>query len=383
MKPVVILGTGLAGYTLAREFRKLDPTRELVLITHDDGAFYSKPMLSNALAKNKTAAELLQQTAAQMAETLQAEIVTHTVIDRIDIDAQKISAGKSEWAYGQLVLALGASQIKLPIEGDGAADTLSVNTLTDYGQFREKLAGCGRVAVMGPGLIGCEFANDLANGGIGVDVIGPDKHPLQHLMPEPAGRALQAALSQLEVNWHLETTVTRIEKQATGYRLTLGNGDTVQADLVLSAAGLKPNTGLAIQAGIHCNRGIVVDKALVTSSPGVFAFGDCAEIEGLVLPYVLPIMHAARTLAKTLAGQAAVLALPAMPVGVKTPAHPIVVSPAAPGAEGDWQCEEQADGGQVALFKSAEGELLGFALTGMAAIKQKVALQKQLPPVLA
>ena len=383
MDAIVILGTGLAGYTLAREFRKLDQDRQLILITNDDGAFYSKPMLSNALAKDKTAQALVQQTASQMAETLNAEIITHTVIDNINLEQRCVSSGDKQWPYAQLVLAVGASQITLAISGSGAKDILSVNTLEDYAVFRDQLHNCKKVAVMGPGLIGCEFANDLANAGIAVDVIGPDKHPLQHLMPEPAGRALQHALSQMSVEWYLQDTVQSVEKTGNTYQLSLSSGTTLDADLVLSAAGLRPNTTLAADAGIKTNRGIITDRALVTSAPGVFSFGDCAEIDGLVMPYVLPIMHAARTLAKTLAGDAAILSLPAMPVGVKTPAHPIVVSPAAPGTLGDWHCETQEDGGQIALFKSPAGELLGFALTGAIASKQKMALQKLLPAVLA
>lgn len=382
LEAVVILGTGLAGYTLAREFRKLDPSRKLVLITQDDGAFYSKPMLSNALAKNKTAQALVQQSADQMAKTLCAEIVTETTISHIDVAARTVHSSKRNWSYGQLVFAVGASQITLPLEGEGAPDVLSVNTLEDYSLFRENLDGCRSVAVMGPGLIGCEFANDLANAGIAVDVIGPDNHPLQHLMPEPAGRALQTALSEINVQWHLQDTVSLISKQSDGYQLQCKSGKTLSADLVLSAAGLRPNTSLASNSGIQTARGIVTDKALVTSEPGVFALGDCAEIEGLVMPYVLPIMHAARTLAQTLSGNASVLSLPAMPVGVKTPAHPIVVSPAAPGANGEWHCEAQQDGGQIALFKAPDDSLLGFALTGTQAVKQKIPLQKQLPPVL-
>lgn len=382
MDAIVILGTGLAGYTLAREFRKLDQDRPLVLITNDDGAFYSKPMLSNALAKNKSAAGLVQQTAEQMAQTLDAEVVTHTVIDAIDLQARQVRSGERHWQYEQLVLALGASQVRLPLDGDAADDVLSVNTLEDYGLFRDKLEGCQRVAIMGPGLIGCEFANDLVNADIQVDVIGPDQHPLQLLMPEPAGRALQAALSEKGVQWHLQDTVARVDRAERGFTLGLNSGASLATDLVLSAAGLRPNTALAAAAGLQVNRGIVVDRALACSAPGVFALGDCAEIAGLVMPYVLPIMHATRCLAQTLAGSAATLSLPAMPVGVKTPAHPIVVSPAAPGAEGAWRCEAQEDGGQIARFESETGQLLGFALTGAGAVKQKMALAKELPPVL-
>lgn len=202
-------------------------------------------------------------------------------------------------------------------------------------------------------------------------------------MPEPAGRALQSALESIGAHFHLETVVTSVDHDNGAYRLDLNNGVKITADLVLSAAGLIPNTALAKDAGIATNRGIVVDRCLRTSAANVYALGDCVEIESQVMPYVMPIMYTARALAATLTGTPTEVTLPAMPVAVKTPVHPVVVSPPAPNATGSWHCEVLDDGGVKALFKSDDDALLGIALTGASAVKQKVILQRELPPVMA
>ena len=144
--------------------------------------------------------------------------------------------------------------------------------------------------------------------------------------------------------------------------------------------GLKPRLDLAKAAGLQVNVGIVVNRELETSAKNVFAIGDCAEVDGLVLPYVMPIMQAARALAPTLTGQTTALSYPAMPVMVKTPALPTVVSPPAKGASGQWKTT-MVDGGVEARFESPEGKLLGFALMG-SATSQRAALTKELPPIL-
>jgi rubredoxin---NAD+ reductase len=153
------------------------------------------------------------------------------------------------------------------------------------------------------------------------------------------------------------------------------------ADVVLSAIGLKPRITLARAAGLKTNRGIVVSRNLDASAPDVYALGDCAEVEGLVLPFVMPIMHAARALAATLSGKPTAVVYPAMPVLVKTPACPTIVSPPPAGAAGSWSITAD-DESVKSLFLGADGKLLGFALNGKAAA-ERGALTQQLPPVIA
>lgn len=381
MSGVVIVGSGLAAYTLAKELRKLAPDSPLRIITADDGAFYSKPMLSNALAKGKTAETLATASVAQMAEQLNAAITPHTSVTAIDTTARAVVTADETIPYDNLVLCTGAQQISPPLEGDGADAVLSVNGLADYAVFRNALATATRVAILGPGLIGCEFANDLVAAGKQVTVIGPDAAPLGRLMPAAAGLSLQLALEKAGVEWRLGVTAARVQRRPAGFAITLADGAVVEADCVLSAIGLRPNLTLAKQAGLSTARGIVVDRQLQTSVPGVYALGDCAEIAELVLPFVMPIMHGARALAQTLAGRPTAVSYPAMPVVVKTPACPVVVSPPLPGAEGQWEITPM-EGGVRALYRAADGRLLGMALTGHAAAERQQ-WSKDLPAVLA
>lgn len=380
MPPLIIIGSGLAGYNLAREFRKLDKLRPVTILTRDDGEFYSKPMLSNALAKQKTPAQLVMTAAADMAKELQADIRTRCEVTHLDTAGHRVQlAGGDTLEFGQCVLAVGARPIRLPIAGNAAGSILQVNNLHDYAVFRAALAGKTRVAIIGPGLIGCEFANDLLSAGIAVHVIGPDHHPLGRLLPPAVGQAVQHALQQAGVHWHLQTTVNSVDTVADGLQITLANGEQVTVDMVLSAVGLQADTALANNAGLKTNRGMVVNRLLQTSDADIYALGDCAEVEGLVLPYVLPLMQCARALAKTLAGETTPVSYPPMPVLVKTPACPLVVSPPPAGASGGWQIESRSDG-IAALYKSGES-LLGFALSG-SATADKAALTKLLPPLL-
>jgi rubredoxin---NAD+ reductase len=379
--PIVIVGSGLAGFAVAREFRKLDRETPMTLITREEGYFYSKPMLSTAFTNAKAADQLISTTAAAIAEQLGLHLLPATEVQSINPGQHLLTTTQGEVPYAQLVLALGADPIRPALAGNAAHQVLSVNDLNDYAEFRVRMQDHSRVAILGAGLIGCEFANDLLSANHSVHVIDMAPLPLGRLIPQAAGKAMQAGLAAAGVKWHLGTTVESVNTSADGLTLALANGTTIQADIVLSAIGLRPRIALAQACGIAVNRGIVVNRYLETSAPNVYALGDCAEVEGLVLPYVMPIMQAARALAPTLAGTKTELSYPAMPVVVKTPAMPTVVSPPAANAVGDWKITE-LDSGIDARFEDQSGNLLGFALMGQA-VSQKAALTKLLPPVLA
>jgi rubredoxin-NAD+ reductase len=376
--PIVIVGTGLAGYTTARELRKLDAATPLELITADAGHFYSKPMISNALGRGQEPMDLPMGDAAKMAADLSARIRTHARVEAIDRVAGRLHLNGEAVAYSRLVLALGADPVRLALAGDADAP-ISVNDLYDYVGFREAIAGRHRVVVLGAGLIGCEFANDLLSAGYEVEVVELFDYALGRLVPREAGEAVSDALAGRGVTWHFGAACKSVTRVGDALALELDNGTRIDTDAVLSAVGLRPRTALAKAAGLATERGIVVDRRLRTSDPSIYAIGDCMQIEGLVLPFIMPIMHAARTLAKNLAGEPAALSYPAMPVVVKTPAHPVVVSPPGPGATGAWQVECGADGVR-ALYHGDDG-MLGFVLTGKH-VAEKAALGKALPAVL-
>jgi len=363
MEPIIVVGSGLAGYSVIRELRKLDREVPVMLLSRDGGDFYSKPMLSNAFAQGKDAAALVQTSATEMAKQLGITVRSHIEVQGIDVTAKRLTTTQGELRYSRLVLAMGADPIRIPMQGDAADAVLSVNDIADYAHLREAMQGAKRIAIMGGGLIGCEFANDWAAAGFAVSVIDPGPYPLASLMPQAAGSQLLAPLAAIGVDWRFGTSVSRVDSAATGYTLTLADGSQLQADIVLSAIGLRPRISLAQAAGLAVNRGIKVDAHLRSSDADIFALGDCAEIEGRVQPFVLPIMHAARALAKTLAGEDTAVVFPAMPVVVKTPAHPVAVLPVARDAAGAWQTLASGNGIKMA-FLDASDRISGFVLTG-------------------
>ncbi|HEY9097349.1 MAG TPA: FAD-dependent oxidoreductase [Thiobacillus sp.] len=363
MHPIVIVGSGLAGYTLLKEFRKRDSTSPVALITADDGAFYSKPNLSNALAANKTSEDLASASADKLAVDLNVTIMAHTRVNAIDTATKRVSIDDGELDYSSLILALGADPIPHGLMGDGSAAVLAVNDLTDYAVFRGAINGKKHVTVLGGGLIGCEFANDLAHAGFAVDVVHLGDWPLERLLPVEAGRRLADGLTALGVSWHFGHTARRVETSARGVEVELDHGARISTDVVLSAIGLLPRIQLALAAGIPVGRGIKTNRLLETGAPNVYAMGDCAEVDGLNLPYVMPLMVQARALAATLTGTPTPVLYPPMPVIIKTPAHPVVVVPPKVSAAGGWKVE-CSHTGVSALHVDENGVLQGFALTG-------------------
>jgi rubredoxin-NAD+ reductase len=380
-QPVIIIGTGLAGYSTAKEFRKHDKETPLVIVSSDDGYSYSKPMLSNAIGRGQEAYDLPNGDIAKMAETLNADVRANCSVSALSPESRTIQCDGQTLEYQKLVLALGAEQRQVPFSGDAADSVISVNNLEQYAAFRDAIKSAKNVACVGAGLIGSEFANDLALGGFSVDVVEPFPYPLGRLVPAEVGEAVRKALDAMGVKFHLGETCDDVSRDGGGYRLTLSNGESISSDVVLTAVGLVPRTELARAAGLDVNEAIVVNRELQTSAADVYALGDCMEVEGLMLPYIMPIMHAARALGKTLAGESTRLSYPVMPVVVKTPAHPVVVSSPPKGAAGEWQVDANDDGVR-AVFVSTDGEPVGFVVSG-SRMPEKNALAKEVPPVMA
>ena len=401
--PVIVIGAGLAGWTTVREFRKIDAATPITLITADSGDFYAKPSLSNALAQGRTPPQLVTTAAATMAATLHVDLLPYTTVQAIDVADRAIQTGQGRLHYRQLVLATGAQAIRVPLAGDAASQVLSVNSLDDFAAFHARLKahpGPRRVLIMGAGLIGCEFANDLVAAGHRVTVVDPAASPIAALLPPEASLQLRQALAALGVDWLFGTTVAAVHLPdngpasgaagESGVVVELSSGAHLDADLVLSAIGLRADTRLAAAAGLQVDRGIVVGPTLATSDPHIFALGDAAQYASAgsrTLPYVMPIMHAARVLAKNLASalaaaaapsaEAGRLVFPLMPVAIKTPALPITIAAPAPGTPGAWQAVEPG----IWRFADDHGQTRGFALTGAQTAKRGEWVKTTLLPV--
>lgn len=413
---LAIVGSGLAALNLVKELRKAGDERHIAVITKEQGHFYSKPMLSNALSKAKTPENLPVQGADAFADQFKVQLLANSSVMSFDL-AQKTLLVKAEALgevtsdadnavaeqsikWSQLVLAVGAEPVSLANVGvEVSAPVYTVNQLSEYAEFHQALMALTadrgaenvRVGIVGSGLIGCEFANDLANQGYQVSVIDMTDRPMARLLPPALSAELGQSLTDLGVQWHWSQSVSRVSALSNGasdgqasntqphpVRIETAQGLSVEVDLVLSAIGLKPNTTLAQTAGLQCGPGIQVDATLKASHPDVYALGDCATVGGVSLQYVLPLMASARSLAKTLMGQETQVVYPAMPVVVKTPACPTVVAiPPTVPAEAEWQIIGEGRDLSATLL-DAEGQTIGFALIGDA-VKQKNVLAKSLP----
>lgn len=360
---VVIVGSGLAGYTLAKEIRQSNPHAPISLFTKDNGDNYSKPMLSNALSMNKSAKDLILKNAEQTAISLNINLRTGIEIKNIDREKKELTTEHGVVKYDKLVLALGGEQIIPLFSGNSADSVIQINNLQHYEKFRKTLKSNSTVSIIGGGLIGCEFANDLILNGYRVNIIDLADSPLSRLVPTEFGEGIKNTLNQLGVEWFLGTSVESIDKSGGKIKCTLSDGKQIQSDIVISAIGLKPNVELATSAGLDIDRGIKVDSTMATSDKDIFALGDCAQQGEQYKPYIAPILHAVKPLAKTLTGIPTSVDYPLMPIIVKTPSCPIISLPPQPSSVGTWQCIGTGND-LTAKFIDSEGKLQGFALMG-------------------
>ncbi|MFG6176367.1 FAD-dependent oxidoreductase [Halomonas sp. THAF12] len=382
--PLTIIGSGMAGLGLARQVRARQPERAITLITADGGDDYSKPLLSTGFAKRLPPERLAARSALEAAEQLALVMRTHTRVAGIDPAERTLAIGAERLPYGELVLATGAvPEPPFAIPEALAGRVHTINDLDDYRAFHTALAALGRparVAIVGIGLVGCEFANDLAAGGHRVELIAPEAAPLPRLLPEPLGHALGEAFVEAGIVLHTGRLVEKLHENGSRVGLGLNDGTTLEADLVLVATGLRPRTQLAEAAGLEVGpEGICTDRYLATSAPSIHALGDVACVEGINAMYVQPLQAGAKALAATLAGSPTAVRYGPWPVLVKTPLLPVVSLPPT-GRPARWRVE--GEGRDLsALAEDEDGRLIGFALTG-ACVRRKVELARAAPPLL-
>lgn len=378
MNPIIIIGSGLAAYTLAKEVRKLDQVTPLQIITASDGNFYSKPLLSTAFANARTPAMLPVADAATMAQQLNAEIITRTRIIQVNSQEFTVQSAEKIYRYSKLVLACGADNIQPNLSGEGAQDVFAVNDLEMYQRWREFIQDKKRIVILGAGLVGCEFANDLLIAGYEVEIVAPSEFPLASLLPSQLGKILQTALAAAGLTWHLKEIPTQVEHTKSGYAITFASNKIIYADAVISAIGLKPHVALAKTADITVNHGIVVNSYLQTSAEQIYALGDCAEVNNHVLLFIAPLLQCARALAHTLLGTPTAVNYPAMPIVLKTPTCPLVIAPPPKNIVHHWQIEGDDKNIRALCFDENKKQLLGFVLMG-SYLRERMLLSKQLP----
>ncbi|EPH0092745.1 NADH:flavorubredoxin reductase NorW [Pluralibacter gergoviae] len=357
---IVIIGSGFAARQLVKHIRKLDGQVPLTLIAADGMDEYNKPDLSHVISRGLSADALTLQTAGEFAEQYQLQLFPQTWITDIDSAARTVRSADRSWQYDRLVLATGARTAVPPVPGHELM--LTLNSQQEYRAARQQLRDARRVLIVGGGLIGCELAMDFRLAGKTVSVVDNNASLMASLMPPEVSSRLQQKLVQRGVQLALCSQLARLEPCGDGVRATLADGREIIADAALAATGLRPETALARRVGLTVNRGIQVNSRLQTSDPHIFALGDCAEINGALLPFLQPILLSAMCLAKNLLNQTAALALPPMLVKVKTPELPLQLAGDAGRPDLSWHIVSNA-GGMVAKGVDDAGKLCAFAVS--------------------
>ena len=354
---IVIIGSGFAARQLVKNIRKQDPNIPLTLIAADSMDEYNKPDLSHVVSRGQNADDLTLQTAGEFAEQYNLRLFPHTWVSDIDADNQVVKSQDREWRYDKLVLATGATPFIPPVPGRELM--LTLNSQREYGAAQSQLRDAKRVLIVGGGLIGCELAMDFCRAGKAVTVVDNSASVLSALMPPEASSRLQHRLTDMGVDLMLKSQLQSLAQNADGIRVTLDRQRT-----------------LTVDAGLQTHRGVVVNSQLQTSHPAIYALGDCAEINGMVLPFLQPILLSAMCLGKNLLTQQGELKLPPMLVKVKTPDLPLHLAGDTRREDLTWHIVAAKDG-LVAKGVDAENQLRAFVVSEDR-MKDAFALLKQL-----
>ncbi|HFP9342573.1 TPA: NADH:flavorubredoxin reductase NorW [Raoultella ornithinolytica] len=371
---IVIIGSGFAARQLVKNIRKQDTHIPLTLIAADSMDEYNKPDLSHVVSRGQRADDLTLQTAGEFAEQYHLRLFPYTWVSDLDAAAKVVKSQDREWRYDKLVLATGAAPFIPPVPGHELM--LTLNSQREYGAAQSQLHDAQRVLIAGGGLIGCELAMDFCRAGKAVTVVDNSASVLSALMPPEVSSRLQHRLTDMGVHLMLKTQLEGLEQTADGIRVSLDRQRSVTVDAVVAAAGLRPETALARHAGLMIRRGVVVNSRLQTSDPAIYALGDCAEINGSVLPFLQPILLSAMCLAKNLLSQANELTLPPMLVKVKTPDLPLHLAGETQRDDLTWNLVAAKEG-VVAKGVDAANQLRAFVVSEDR-MKEAFALLKQL-----
>ena len=372
---IVIIGSGFAARQLVKNIRKHDANVPLTLIAADSMDEYNKPDLSHVISQHQRADDLTRQAAGEFAEQFNLRLFPHTWVTEIDASAHVVKGKNNQWCYDKLVLATGASAFVPPVEGRELM--LTLNSQQEYRACETRLRDAKRVMIVGGGLIGTELAMDFCRAGKAVTLVDHAASILSALMPAEVSSRLQHRLTEMGVHLLLKSQIQSLTTTDSGIGATLDRKRSVEVDAVIAATGLRPETALAQHAGAETGRGVKVDSYLQTSQPDIFALGDCAEINGQVLPFLQPIQISAMYLAKNLLGNNTPLKLPAMLVKVKTPELPLHLAGETQRQDLHWHMAIEPQG-MVAKGVDGDGELRAFVVSEDR-MKEAFSLLKSLP----
>jgi nitrite reductase (NADH) large subunit len=300
---LVVIGNGMAGMRTVEELLKFEPDMyRITVFGAEPHGNYNRILLSPVLAGEKTVEDIMLHTRDWYAAN---GIALHAgdAIVRIDRKRRLVHAASGlAVPYDRLLIATGSKPFIVPVPGHALPGVVGFRDLHDVDAMLAAARAGGRAVVIGGGLLGLEAANGLLRQGMAVTVVHVTASLMNQQLDAPAAELLRASLERRGLRILLNRQTAAIEGDGRVEAIRFEDGETIPADLVVMAAGVRPNIELAKNAGLHAERAIVVDDTLQTYDPRVYAVGECVQHRRATFGLVAPIWDQARVCAAHLAG---------------------------------------------------------------------------------
>lgn len=302
---LVVIGNGMAGVRTVEELLRLSPEiYEVTVFGAEPWPNYNRILLSPVLAGEQDVNDIILNSLEWYSEN-GIRLYTGKTVTRIDRARREVIADDGTVApYDRLLIATGSVPFILPVPGSDLPGVIAYRDIKDTETMIEVAAKWRHAVVIGGGLLGLEAANGLKRRGMEVTVVHLADWLLERQLDPMAASLLQKNLEAKGLKFRLATQTTALVARSNENRVgavVFRDGSEIPADLVVMAAGIKPNTSLAEAAGIPCQRGILVNDTLQTFDPRIYAVGECVNHRGTAYGLVAPLFEQARVCANHLA----------------------------------------------------------------------------------
>jgi nitrite reductase (NADH) large subunit len=365
-KPLVIVGNGMAAMRLVQELSQRALGRYSVAVVGEEPHLaYNRVLLSSVLARETSRSEIELKPAQWWRDRGVTLLYGHTAT-AIDSSIRRLRlANGATLPFTQLVLATGSRPIRLNVPGMDLPGVMTFRDLGDVATIEAAAAKQAKAVVIGGGLLGLEAAYGLAKAGAQVSVIHLMDRLMERQLDARASALLKRAVEARGIAVHLNAETAGIRGDKRAQAVELKDGQVIPADLVIVAAGIKPNVDLARTADLDVGRGIVVDDHLQTSKASIHAIGECAEHRGISYGLVEPAYEQARALAMHLAGQGGSYNGSVLATNLKVSGVNVFSAGDFLGAAGTEQIVLSDDGlGTYKKLVIVDGRLVGAVLFG-------------------
>jgi nitrite reductase (NADH) large subunit len=299
---LVLVGNGMAGVRTLEELLKIAPEMyDITVFGAEPYGNYNRIMLSPVLAGEKTVNDIMLNDEQWYSDN---GITLHkgksiTEIDRLN---KKVIAEDGTTAdYDRLLLATGSNPFMIPVPGKDKDGVIAFRDIHDVDTMLAASKEYKKAVVIGGGLLGLEAANGLMKQGMDITVVHLLDSLMERQLDKPASALLKASLEERGMNFLMEAATEELIGNGRVQGVRFKDGSEVEADLVVMGVGIVPNAELAKSAGLHCERGIVVNDVMQTFDPAIYAVGECAQHRGIAYGLVAPLFEQGKVAANQLA----------------------------------------------------------------------------------